>query len=196
MRDDNFGIQMIQLVQEESIRASLNDGSVPGDSVTELADFGKLLFGESHQRSGYIDSKLGNYLTWTSALLGILLLDQNLAKDLSLGLRIVTMVPIAFGLAALVLCYMGLRSSLLPTPSERDWFRDGIMGYPDVLCQYHLLSLLRAHQGIQKENFKKAQLMHRAEFLLMVTGALTGILVAVRTLSLLVGPSVFTQPVR
>jgi hypothetical protein len=182
MRSNNHGIQVVQTVSEEFVREALDSGSIPDDSVAELSDFGKLLFSEAHQRSTYIDSKLGNYLTWTSALLGILLLDQTFAKELSAIIRGLTLLPIASGFGTLAACFLGMRSELMPTPSERDWFREGIMEHPKVLCRYHLLSLLRCHQAVQVSNFNKAQIMRRAEDMLIVTATLTGLVLLCRTL--------------
>src|ERR1035441_8703004 len=67
--------QIVRFVSEEAIREKLEKGDVPPESVEHLYDFGKLVAGQAHQVGTDLNAKLGNCLTWTSALLGMQLVS-------------------------------------------------------------------------------------------------------------------------
>ena len=168
-------VQKVSYVSAEEIQAKLESADgVSAASVLQLYDFGKQLVSEAQQRSAYIDAKLGNYLTWTSALLGVLLLDQTLAKEPSALAQLIGIIATFLGVATFITCYFGMRTALLPSPSERDWFRDGLLNDGETLQKFHLLALLEEHQHAQQEIFRKSTRMREVEFLLMVTGILAG----------------------
>ena len=174
--------QIVRFVSEEAIREKLEKGDVPPESVEHLYDFGKLVAGQAHQVGTDLNAKLGNCLTWTSALPGMQLVSFSNGEH-RLPLLLTAHSPLC-SCGALILSYRGFyRSELLPSPSEVDWFKDSLLGDTGILLKYHVVSLLKDHQHSQHENLRKLKCMHRAERLLVLSALLTFLVVAFRVVT-------------
>ena len=147
---------------------SLCDGT-----VTELYDFGVLMVTEVERRALGIDSKLTSILGWSSAVLGFLLLGTSPGG--SFGSSLLLLVSIALTLGAVISSFLGLRTILWITPSEKDWFRDELLENAGRLRRYHIVSMLNTHQDHEKEIEKKASRLALAERLLAVAASLIAI---------------------
>lgn len=145
--------------------------SLGSDTVDELYEFGTLLLAEVQGRSAALDSKLTSILGWSSALLGFLLVG---APGGFLG-DLLLLVAAGLALGAVISSSAGLRIVIWMTPSEQDWFRDGLMDSPERLRSYHVISMLNSHQDHEREMGKKAAHLVRSEKLLVATAVLIAV---------------------
>lgn len=171
-----FGL--VNYLDVATIRDRLSSRALSSDTVDALYDFGKFMLEEVQQRAAYIDSKLGGYLTWAAALLGVLLIDQSLGKGTAL--RIAAIVPASAAMNAIVFCWLALRTQLLPSPSEVDWLGRNSTLDAETLKRHYVSMMHLTHQQQQKRNVRKASLLCRAENMLALSAGLTGIIILVR----------------
>ena len=136
------------------------------DSAVEyLYQFGSMMLGDAGQWTSHLDSKLTAIFGWSSGVLAFLVVGTKAqGTPLAVGAMI---VAVALTLAAVILAALGLKTDEWPSPSEEDWFREGILEHPGHLRRYHVISMLETHQYHLRKNGSKARLLRRAERVLI-----------------------------
>ena len=140
------------------------------DSAVEyLYQFGSMMVSEAGQWTSHLDSKLTAIFGWSSGVLAFLVVGTK-AQGSPLAVSAM-ILAVALTLAALILAALGLKTDEWPSPSEADWFREGILEQPGTLRRYHIISMLETHQYHLRKNGSKARLLRYAERVL-ITGAI------------------------
>jgi len=152
-------------------------------TAEQLFKFGLLLMTEVQQRTGQIDSKLTSTLGWTSAMLAFLILGTLGTKELfgQVWLVLVVLLAIIAATSATLCAFLGLRTQgRWPVPSEIDWFQPSLLGQPERLKRYHILSMLEVRRAHNAFNIRKARLAHSAEICMVMASASTAAVLFVR----------------
>jgi hypothetical protein len=129
----------------------------PDEVVDELYKLGGILFSECLGRGADIDRKLTSMLGWSIAALASLLLKQS-KSDHPVGTleQLVLGIAAAAAFLALLIAALALKTTIWPAPSERDWFKEGLLRDVQRLKRYHVISLLVTHQEHVKCITRKA----------------------------------------
>jgi hypothetical protein len=144
--------------------------SLGDDSVEELYRFGTWMVSSAQQRTTRLDAKLTGILGWSSAALAFVLVDGALSKPRGLFF-VAVIVAVAVTTASIVSACLGLKSRVWPAPSERDWFRDGVLESAETLKRYHIVSMLNIHHCQADVNYKRAKWLMASEILLALSAS-------------------------
>jgi hypothetical protein len=164
--------QILQFVDIDDIELQIP--ALNGDTVEELYRFGTLMVSEVQQRASQLDSKLIGIVGWAAATLAFLLF-QNKTPSPSTAERMVTFVAIAFAVLSVLASCVGLKTAMWSFPSEPDWFRESLLDNAEALKQYHVVSMLNAHQQQHRMNGKKAYRLRYSEAFLAVSASLIAV---------------------
>jgi hypothetical protein len=152
---------------------ALNDGA-----IEELYRFGGMMVSEVQQRASHLDSKLTGVFGWSVATLAFLLFDGKVSGLHGFG-KLAVFLATAMSLASVVVAFLGLKTTMWPSPSEQDWFREDLLEHTEMLKRYHIVSMLNVHQQQGFKNARKADTLRTAEILLALTAiVIAGILLA------------------
>ncbi len=167
--------QLIQPVDIDTIELRMYNRDTSDATVEELYRFGQILFQECLQRGSEVDRKLANLLGWSTAALAFLLLNHSKVENFAIPAKVFVTIATISALACVVLASIALKSRIWPSPSEGDWFRDGLWGDDQKLKRYHVVSLLINHQEHVKRIARKAECLKWAELLLPISAVAIGV---------------------
>jgi len=169
-------LQLIHFVDIEAIEAQLCSPTTTDAVVEEFQRFGQILFSECLQRGSEVDRKLTTMIGWSVAALASLLVKYSRMPLPGMLETAILVAAAASAFAGVALGSFAVKTRMWPTPSERDWFRDGLWGDVQALKRHHVLSLLLTHQ-MQVSNTKtKADLLRWVEMFLLFSAFAIGVL--------------------
>lgn len=146
------------------------------ETVDQLYDFGKLLLDQARTLRSSYDSKLTSCLGWSSALLAFVLIGGGGKTPTLAGAAIIAGAVAA--LASLFSAAFGLASRAgWKFPSEKDWFAEEYLAWPQQLKIHHIIAMLEAHQSYNRHVQKKGYALMVAEWSLAVSGTFLGAVV-------------------
>ena len=177
----------MKLLGEKSNRVNLAEQQeallkYPPDVVEILWSFGNSMISESQQRAAQIDSKLGVYLTYGTAIIALLGISAVATKLSAIAVWLVS-VSVICSAGAVVCAMAGLRSETWAAPSEVDWFKKDYLHDADKLRRYHITALLKSHQLQQERSSMKALMMFIAEWLIGAAAFSAAIVLCLRIIS-------------
>jgi hypothetical protein len=159
--------QYLHFINTEKAEAEIM--GLDDSAVEYLYQFGSMMVGDAGQWTSHLDSKLTAIFGWSSGVLAFLVVGTKAQGSL---MHVSAMIlAVALTLAAVILAALGLKTDEWPSPSEEDWFREGILEHPGHLRRYHVISMLETHQYHLRKNGRKAKLLRYAEKAL-VAGAI------------------------
>jgi hypothetical protein len=168
--------QLIHFVDIEAIELQLCSPATSDAVVEEFQRFGQVLFAECLQRGSEVDRKLTTMIGWSVAALASLLVKYSrtpVPDTLATSLLVAAAVSAFAGIA---LGSFAFKTRMWPTPSEKDWFREGLWDNVQTLKRYHVVSLLVAHQEHVRQTRTKADCLRRVELFLAFSAFAIGVL--------------------
>ncbi len=142
--------------------------------VEQLLDFGKLVATDAHQLLSQLDAKLGAYLGFCAALIGLISVGLNGKESTATKWGIA--IAIGLTMLAIISSLCGLFTRTFLMPSESDWFCEILFERPADLKRYHVISLLSSHQHALERSVTKARWLRIAESLLAAGSILAGLI--------------------
>lgn len=141
--------------------------------LSALEHFGGTLLDEMLARAALIESKAISILGWSTALLGLLLLQgsgpQAIRNPWMLRLTVlVTLVALGAAAAA-------ARARTWPWPTIRHWFAEDQFAKPRVLRGLHLIAMLEAYLGHAAVTERKARALQVSQAAILGAGVLVAV---------------------
>ena len=123
-------------------------------------------------RSGQIESKAISILGWSTALLGLLLIQVSGGTPPAIANRWLLSAAIVATVVALAAAAEASRPRRWKWPTTRHWFCEDQFDQPNVLRALHLTALLEAYQSHARVNAKKATALEISQWAIVIAGAL------------------------
>lgn len=143
------------------------------ETTDELYGLGSMLLAECVDRAKQLDTRamaLSGYSGVTAALL-VSTFSQRLASMEKIPAALVIAAGVSLFLAT-VLAFSSLWIREYQWFSDKDWFRESLMGNPDRLKRAHLLAMHQYRSRHEVVNSKKARILMAAYSALMVCGGM------------------------
>lgn len=147
-------------------------GNVDDALVEEYYRFGCFVVSELQSAGNQIETKLTALLGLSAAMAASLVFGTTLKVFVTS--RTWTSVAAACALFALIASAVGLFSRTWRSPSEADWFREGLTDAVG-LKKYHVVTLLAAHQQRLKVVGVKSDCLLVADIFTAASGAVLAI---------------------
>jgi len=133
---------------------------------------------EVMQRSSQLDSKLVGIVGWAAATMAFLLFQDH--PNPSTAVRLISALATFSATLAVVVSFLGVKTTMSSFPSELDWFKQTLLDNIEGLKQYHVVSMLNAHQQQHIMNVKKANRLRYSEWLLAISVSLIALVLLLK----------------